>query len=115
MRAALANPSKRQMSKWQRERRQRLWILGAAGGLVALAAVILAFGYWREMIARPNEPVAVVGEEVIPAAPSCSACKPHLAALDQELVRLQSQAPMSRVGRGRTRRRGRCRCCRASG
>jgi foldase protein PrsA len=100
VRAALANPSKRQLSKWQRERRQRLWILGAAGALVALAVVILAFGYWREMIARPNEPVAVVGEEVIPSGALVQRLKPHLAALDQELVRLQSQAPVSRSGTG---------------
>src|SRR5262245_51295309 len=95
VRAALANPSKRQLSRWQRERRQRRLILYLGIGLTVLVAVVLAFGYWREMIARPNEPAAVVGPETIPIGALAQRVKPQIAALDNEIARLSMQLPTS--------------------
>jgi hypothetical protein len=92
VRAALANPSKRQLSKWQRERRQKHIILYAAISLIAIAAVVLAFGYWRERIMRPNETVAEVGDQTIAANQLAVRLHPQLMAIDNEIVRVQMQA-----------------------
>lgn len=92
VRAALDNPSKRQLSKWQRERRQKHIILYAAIGLAVLAALVLAFGGWRELIARPNEPAAAVGDQAIPLGALAVRLRPQLMALDNEIVRLQQQS-----------------------
>src|SRR5579883_1154346 len=62
----------------------------------ALVALVLAFGYWRELIARPNEPAAEVGDQVIPLGALALRLHPQLVAIDNEMARLQSQnAPTS--------------------
>jgi parvulin-like peptidyl-prolyl isomerase len=93
VRAALANPPRRQLSKWQRERRQRRLIILGAVGLLSVVALVLAFGYWREMLVRPYEPAAVVGDQVIPIGALAQRLRPQLQALDTEIARLQSQLP----------------------
>ena len=95
VRAALANPSRRQLSKWQREHRQRLAILYTAAGLIVVTALVLAFGYWREVLVRPNEPAATVGDQPISVGALAQRLKPQLAALDMEIARLQSQLPFN--------------------
>ena len=91
VRAALANPSKRQLSKWQRERRQKHLVLYTAIGLVVAVALVMAFGYWRELLMRPNETVAEVGSQTIAANQLAVRLRPQLTAIDNELVRLQMQ------------------------
>src|SRR5690242_6039209 len=91
VRASLANPSKRQLSKWQRERRQKHLVLYAAIGLVVAVALVMAFDYWREMIQWPNETVAEVGDQTIAANQLAVRLRPQLTAIDNELVRLQMQ------------------------
>ncbi|SRR5579885_3056319 len=95
VRAALARPPKRQMSKWQRERRQRLMIFAAAGGILALMAIVLAFGYVREILVRPTEPAAYVGDQMISIGQLVQRVKPQLAAIDNEMARLAAQGPIS--------------------
>jgi len=95
VRAALARPPKRQLSKWQRERRQRLLIFGVAAALLATIALVLAFGYVREILVRPTEPAAVVGDQVISVGQLVQRVKPQLAAIDSELARLAAQGPVS--------------------
>jgi hypothetical protein len=92
VRAALANPSKRQLSKWQRERRQKHLILYAAIGLAVIAALVLAFGSWRELIVRPNETAAAVGDQTIPLNALAVRLHPQLMAIDNEMARLQQQS-----------------------
>ncbi len=88
VRAALANPSKRQLSKWERERRQRRLIVGAAGALLAVVLLVVAFGAVRELVWRPNEPAAWVHDEKIPLGALVQRLKPQIAAIDAELTRL---------------------------
>ena len=91
VRAALANPPKRQLTKWQRERRQKRLVLISAIGLVAVVGLVLLFGYWRELIARPNEPAAEVGEQVIPLGALAVRLRPQLMAIDNEIARVQNE------------------------
>jgi parvulin-like peptidyl-prolyl isomerase len=95
VRAALARPPKRQLSKWQRERRQRHLIFGIAGALLVAIALVLAFGYVREILVRPTEPAAVVGDQVISVGQLVQRVKPQLAAIDNEMARLAAQGPIS--------------------
>src|SRR3712207_3618070 len=89
--AALANPSKRQLTKWQRERRQKLVILYTALGIAAVALLVLGFGYWREMLARPNEAAAEVGDQAIPLHALATRLRPQLMAIDNEMLRVQNE------------------------
>ncbi|HEY7062793.1 MAG TPA: peptidylprolyl isomerase [Chloroflexota bacterium] len=91
VRAALANPSKRQLTKWQRERRQKRLLIYAAAGLVVVAVAVLAFGYWREVLVRPNEPAAEVGDQTVPLGALALRLRPQLMAIDNEIARVQSQ------------------------
>lgn len=65
VRLAVLAPSRRQLSKWQREQRARRLII--FGGLAALAVVlaIIGFGYWQDRFGRGQERVATVYGEPI--------------------------------------------------
>src|SRR5207302_8831484 len=91
VRAALARPPKRQHSKWQREQRQRLIIFGLAAAILALIAVVLAFGYVREILVRPTETAAVIGAQTISIGQLVERVRPQLSAIDNEMARLASQ------------------------
>jgi hypothetical protein len=58
-------PTRKQMSRAEREaaNSRRVWLF--AGGILALAILILAFGYLRQTVFILNEPVANVNGEVI--------------------------------------------------
>ncbi|HZS00656.1 MAG TPA: peptidylprolyl isomerase [Chloroflexota bacterium] len=100
VRAALANPTRRQLTKWQREQRQKRLVLYSAIGLVALVALVLAFGSWRELVMRPNEPAAEVGDQVIPLGALAVRLHPQLVAIDNEIVRVQNQSAPTSSGAG---------------
>jgi parvulin-like peptidyl-prolyl isomerase len=91
VRAALARPPKRQHSRWQRERRQRLIIFSLAAAILALVALVLAFGYVREILVRPTETAAVIGDQTISIGQLVQRVRPQLSAIDNELARLASQ------------------------
>jgi len=91
VRAALARPPKRQHSKWQRERRQRLMIFGVAAAILAVVALVLAYGYVREILIRPTETAAVVGDYTISIGQLVQRVRPQLNAIDNEMARLASQ------------------------
>src|SRR5215212_5522223 len=91
VRAALARPPKRQHSRWQRERRQRLVIFGVAGAILALVAFVLAFGYVREILIRPTETAAVIGDQTISIGQLVQRVRPQLNAIDNEMARLAAQ------------------------
>jgi parvulin-like peptidyl-prolyl isomerase len=91
VRAALASPPRRQLSKWQRERRQKQLILLAGIVLALMVVGVLGFGYVRETIWRPYEPAAWVHGEKIPIGALAQRVRPQLQALDNEIARLLSQ------------------------
>src|SRR4051794_33926978 len=93
VRAALAKPSKRQHSKWQRERQQRMLIFGSAAAILLAIVLVLGFGWLREIVLRPTEPAATVGDQVISVGQLVQRVKPQLAAIDNEIMRLAMQAP----------------------
>lgn len=58
-------PTRRQLSRAEREARQSRIVMLAFGGVVAVLVLILAFGWLRENVLLQNEPVANVNGEVI--------------------------------------------------
>ncbi len=57
--------TKRQLSRYQRERRLRALIFAISGVITAIIIAILVYGFWREFINIANEPVAKVGDKEI--------------------------------------------------
>ncbi|MBI2865655.1 MAG: peptidylprolyl isomerase [Chloroflexi bacterium] len=59
----IRTPTKRQLTRWERERRiKRAFIIGVAF-VVALVVVIPAYGYYKEVIAKGLEPIAKVNDK----------------------------------------------------
>ena len=87
----MLRPSPRQLRKWRRERLARRVILWGVAGLLGLIAAIFGFGYWRENIARANEPAAVVAGETITVAQLLERVRPRAQALDAQARLYEAQ------------------------
>jgi parvulin-like peptidyl-prolyl isomerase len=85
VRAAAAAPSRRQLSKWERERQQTrlLWI--AAGALILVVVVILAGGWVIDHVVRPRDTVADVSGQQITAGRLLDAVRPQAKAVDTQV------------------------------
>jgi foldase protein PrsA len=59
-------PTRKQISRRDKERRQRLILIGIAAVIGCLIVGILAYGFYVEQIVKPSEPVAVVNGVPIP-------------------------------------------------
>jgi parvulin-like peptidyl-prolyl isomerase len=91
VRLAALYPSRRQIRKWNRERRfHRLLIFGVAG-VVGIVIAILAFGYLRENVLRASETAATVNGETITISQILDRVKPRAAALDAQAQFYQAQ------------------------
>ncbi|MBV9354842.1 MAG: peptidylprolyl isomerase [Chloroflexi bacterium] len=84
MRAAAAAPSRRQLSKWDRERRQMRLLWVGAGALVALVVLILAGGWVLDHVVRPRDTVADVNGQQITAGQLLDAVRPQARAVDNQ-------------------------------
>jgi hypothetical protein len=58
-------PTRKQLSRAEREAQQRRRIIYAVGGVLAVVVLIVLFGVIRESLIKPNEPVANVNGEQI--------------------------------------------------
>lgn len=89
VRHALANPSKRQLSRWEREHRlQRLLYLSAAA-LALLVVAIFAFGVFREQVQRPSEVIATVYGKPITLGQFAEQLRYTAAPLDRQIERFR--------------------------
>lgn len=91
VRLAALYPSRRQLRRWNREKRVNRFLIGGVVGVFVVAALILAFGYLRENVLRANETAAVVNGEAITLAEVLERVKPRAAALDQQARFYQAQ------------------------
>jgi len=82
--AALARPSARQISRRERERRQRLALLGASAAIALVILTIVGYGAFREFVYWPSQPVALVAGDGIQL-------KGFTDTLREEMRSLQSQ------------------------
>jgi hypothetical protein len=58
-------PTRKQLSRAERDAQQRRRIIYAVGGVLAVVVAIILFGVVRESLLKPNEPVANVNGETI--------------------------------------------------
>ncbi len=61
--ATKQTPTKRQLARWQRERRRQRIALILAAVFVALVVAVLAYGYYVNDIAPPRQTVTKVGNK----------------------------------------------------
>lgn len=54
--------TRKQISRREKERRQRLILIGVAAFVAAVIVIILAYGAYTELLAKPSAPVAVVND-----------------------------------------------------
>jgi parvulin-like peptidyl-prolyl isomerase len=91
VRLAALYPSRRQLRRWNRERRAHRVLIGGVIGVVAITILILAFGYLRENVLRASETAATVNGESISLLQILERVKPRAAALDQQARFYQAQ------------------------
>ncbi len=82
--AALARPSARQVSRRERERFQRLALLGSIAVVAVIILAIVGYGAFREFVYFPSQPVALVAGEGIQL-------RTYTDSLRDEMRTLQSQ------------------------
>lgn len=91
VRLAALYPSRRQLRRWNREKKVNRFLIGGVGVVALVAALVLAFGYFRENVLRASETAAVVNGETITLAQVLERVKPRAAALDQQARFYQAQ------------------------
>jgi len=84
VRAAAAAPSRRQLSKWQREQRQQRSLYIAVGVLAVLVLAILAGGAIYDNVIRANEVVAQIGSDSVTASQLVDAMRPQVRFIDAQ-------------------------------
>jgi parvulin-like peptidyl-prolyl isomerase len=91
VRLAALYPSRRQLRRWNRERKVQRFLIGGVAGVVVIVALVLAFGYFRENVLRASEAAATVNGEKITLAQVLDRVRPRAAALDQQARFYQAQ------------------------
>jgi parvulin-like peptidyl-prolyl isomerase len=91
VRLAALYPSRRQLRRWNREKRVSRFLIGGVAGVFVIVALVLAFGYLRENVMRGSEAAATVNGEKITLAQVLERVKPRAAALDQQARFYQAQ------------------------
>jgi parvulin-like peptidyl-prolyl isomerase len=86
----LRGPSRRQLSRHQREARQRRALLIGGAALLALIIGVLGFGYWRENYARGQETVATLFGERVTADQLLQDVRPRLTSVDRRIALYQA-------------------------
>jgi parvulin-like peptidyl-prolyl isomerase len=84
VRAAAAAPSRRQLSRWQRDQQQQRMLYAAIGALVLVIAGIFAAGLVYDNVVRASQVVAQVGPESITAGQLLAEVQPQARALDAQ-------------------------------
>jgi len=87
-RAAAARPSARSLSRAARERRNQQILLFGVGAIGVIAALVVAFGAYRETVGFPGEPVALVAGQRV-------SLRSFTDDLSEEMRNLQSQVAAS--------------------
>ncbi|MCX8126106.1 MAG: hypothetical protein N3E40_03040, partial [Dehalococcoidia bacterium] len=58
-------PTRRQLDKWERQRRWQLIATCASAAVIAAVLILVGAGLYREEIAPRRQPVMVIGDKVI--------------------------------------------------
>lgn len=83
-------PTKRQLSRWEREKRVKRYVYIAFAAVVFLVLFIPAFGFAREYVLKGQEPVARVNQSTLTLSDFSKLLNLNSFQLDQEIANLQS-------------------------
>jgi len=83
--------TKKQLSRWQKQKRQERLALAFVVGVVALVVLVLGFGYYQENVAKPNAPIARINGTPISANTWVKAMVLQSRNLDQQLTYWENQ------------------------
>jgi len=83
--AAKAPMTKRELSRWQKQKREERMALTFVVVTIALIVGVLLFGVWREYVRPPGEVVARVGDTNITLGAMADKMKYHLRTLDKQI------------------------------
>jgi parvulin-like peptidyl-prolyl isomerase len=89
--------TRRQLSRWQAEKRQERLALLFVIGTIALVAFILSYGAWTEVIGRPRQVVARVGSTNITLQQVADVMKYQAKTLDEQINLTNSQVAQAQV------------------
>jgi parvulin-like peptidyl-prolyl isomerase len=106
VRLAALYPSRRQLRKWNRERRVNQIVVAGVVGVVLVTVLVLAFGYFSETVLRASETAATVNGERITMGQVLERVKPRAAALDQQDRFYQAQGMTQAATQIRLQRSG---------
>lgn len=106
VRAAAAAPSRRQVSRWERDRQQSMVLLLAFAGLILLVATALAVGWVVENVVQAGDVVAEVAGERITTSQVVDEMRPSVAAIDTQLRRAAAGAGRATAGQAEQQKRG---------
>ncbi len=94
---AKAPMTRRELSRWQKQKRQERLALGFVIATIALVTGIIFYGIWIEILSRPGQTVASVGSTKISLGALAEQSKYEAKTLDQQIVLTQSQLQQARV------------------
>jgi parvulin-like peptidyl-prolyl isomerase len=106
VRLAALYPSRRQLRKWNRERRVNQIVVAGVVGVVLVTVLVLAFGYFSETVLRASETAATVNGERITMGQVLERVRPRAAALDQQDRFYQAQGMTQAATQIRLQRSG---------
>ncbi|MCL5026799.1 MAG: hypothetical protein M1531_09965, partial [Chloroflexi bacterium] len=90
--AAPVRMTKRQISRHQREQRQVRLVIAGVAAILALIILIPAFGLWREVLAKGDQPLAVVAGESISISTYAKVLGFRQYVIQQQVAQLRSEA-----------------------
>ncbi len=83
--------TKRELSRWQKQKKQERLALGFVIATIAVVAGIILFGIWREILSRPSQVVARVGSTSITLGNLSDEAKYRAKTLDRQIELTNSQ------------------------
>lgn len=89
--------TKRDLSRWQKQKRQERLALGFVIATIVVVTGIIFYGIWVEILSRPGQTVATVGSTKISLGALAEQSKYEAKTLDQQIVLTQSQLQQAKV------------------
>jgi foldase protein PrsA len=83
--------TKREATRWQKQKRQERLALGFVIATIVLVTGIIFYGIWVEILSRPGQTVATVGSAKISLGMLAEQSKYEAKTLDQQIVQTQYQ------------------------
>ena len=89
--------TRRELSRWQKQKRQERLALAFVITTIALVVGIIFFGLWREILSRPGQIVATAGSDKITLGALAEQSKYEAKTLDYQIILTQNQLQQAKL------------------